>query len=259
MNKCQYFLLSIFCYFIIATASRAAENVFCDPTLAQVKDTPNGYRERGDRCEGIYFKEVSAATLTIASFTESFEDYDPSNLKPILVDWDTLPNGAELRLRAQGLKRRLYYRMDTVISSDNHSYSWRPELLSALNIRKNDLGIVGIVRQANNQRNVYVPLRLHQKGNVTLSGNYSLVLLPGVELQEVYITLEKIGQNGQPEKPLKDGEKLGYGYYPAERGIDIPLSGLATAGLYHLEIGSTLRFGGTSTIELWFQHQGNNT
>jgi hypothetical protein len=52
----------------------------CDASLPQV-NTPLGYRNRGDRCEGVYVKEVSSTPLTIRSFTDgsaSYEEGDPT-------------------------------------------------------------------------------------------------------------------------------------------------------------------------------------
>ena len=37
---------------------------------------------------------------------------------------------------------------------------------------------------------------------------------------------------------------LGYGFYPAERAVSIPLPALPEAGLYRIHLGATLRGGG---------------
>ena len=81
----------------------------------------------GDRCEGVYIKELSGTTHVV-SLTESFERY---NL-----------NSGELR--AQGLKTKLYYRMDTYLPAGSKSYSWPTNFLASLNIVKSDIGIVGM-------------------------------------------------------------------------------------------------------------------
>ncbi len=101
-------LLSLAC---LGPAHAAAAD--CDPSLTQVK-TAFGYRDRGDRCEGVYIKEVSSTALTVASFTEVFEPYDLQSSEPLHLAWDRPPGNASVRLRAQSLRRRLYYRMDAV-------------------------------------------------------------------------------------------------------------------------------------------------
>jgi hypothetical protein len=233
---------------------RLSAQAICDPSLIQNKNTPLGYRNRGDRCEGLYINQVSSTTLMIASFTESFEDYSIASGRALQVEWDRPPGNSTIQLRAQSIKRKLYFRMDVVEPSANTSFSWSSDILASLNILKSDIGIVGFTQYVVGQkkRNVYVPLRIKQEGkNIDTSG-YKLVLLPGVELAEVYISLAQIDPDGNPKSFIKKGDSLGYGYYPADRGIEIPISGLKEMGTYYMEIATTLRSGGSSTIEFWF-------
>jgi hypothetical protein len=225
----------------------------CDPSLTQV-NTPLGYRDRGDRCEGVYVKEVSSTALAVESFTQVFEPYDLKNTEPLHVEWDQPPGKASIRLRAQSLRRRLYYRMDAVEPPEKTSFNWPPSLLASLNIPTGDLGLVALSKYSwgKLERDVYLPLRVWQTGRAAKTGTCKLIIVPGVELTEVFVTLEAVGADGQPKAFLRENEKLGYGYYPAERSLEIPINGLKGAGVYHLQIGATLRGGGTSTIELWF-------
>jgi hypothetical protein len=229
---------------------------YCDPLLVQMRDNPLGYRMRGDRCEGIYIKEVSSATLLVASFTEVSGNFDLVSGKPLPFEWNTMPCNNPIRLRAIGLKRRLYYRMDTVRPPDSLSYSWPSNILTALNIKKGDIGIVGITHCSvgKTERDVYIPLRFKGPVDAMRWGGYQLVILPGVELSELFITLATVGSDGRLRSFLKKGEALEHGYYPAQRGIAIPISDLKVSGVYYLEIGATLRGGGTSVVELWFFH-----
>jgi hypothetical protein len=231
---------------------------YCAPFLGQMSDNPLGYRMRGDRCEGIYIKEVGATTLLVASFMESSGGFDFKPDKALPIEWNRTPCNNAIRLRAIGLKRRLYYRMDTVRPPGSISYSWPSDVLAALNLQKKDIGIVGFTHCSvgKTEREVYVPLRIKRPVDAKRSDSYQIVLLPGVELSEVFITLAPVGSDGSPLAFLKKGEALKYGYYPAERGIEISISGLKASGIYYLEIGATLRGGGTSVIELWFFHPG---
>src|SRR5919108_743620 len=108
-----FFFFVLLCGEVLADPASGQES-YCDPYLGQVSDNPYGYRMRGDRCEGIYIKEVSTTILLVASLTESFEDYDLNSSKPLLIEWNKASGDGVVRLRAQGLRRRLYYRMDTV-------------------------------------------------------------------------------------------------------------------------------------------------
>ena len=212
-----------------------------------------GYSNRGDRCEGLYIKQVGSTTLLVVSLTESFEAYHTESGKALRIAWSKPPGTGPLHIRAQGIQRRLYYRMDTFQPGDKGSFTWPSDVLASLHISKDDIGVLGWSRLpiGATEEDVYIPVRVSQEGGLPHPGSFTLVILPGVELSEVYVSLAPTGPDGKPKQFLKDGEKLGYGYYPAERGIEIPISGLKEKGIYYMQIGATLRTGGSSTIELW--------
>ena len=106
------------------------------------------------------------------------------------------------------------------------------------------------------ERHVYVPLRIGQQANPLQTGHYQIVLLPGHELTEVYISLASVGADGRPGAFRPDGKALGYGYYPAGRGVTISIPNLEEPGIYYLEIGAVLKGGGATTAEVWFYHRG---
>lgn len=242
---------------LIAARLVLAQSSPCDPHLPQPAQNPYGYRLRGDRCEGIYIQEVGGSPLLVASWTESFPDYDLTSRQPIAMEWETARNDATVRLRAQALRRRLYYRMDAVRPAGSHSFTWPSDLLSVLSIFKADIGIAAVTRGviAGEERDIYLPLRVSQNARPVRTENYRLVLLPGVEIKELFLTLTAM--TGSKPTLLKGGEPVGYGYYPAEQPIEIPVSGLRVRGFYHLEIGATLKSGGASATDLWFYHPGS--
>jgi len=147
--------------------------------------------------------------------------------------------------------------MDAVQRLNSNSYIWPTDVLSALNISRHDAGIVGVTEAeiAGDRREVYLPLRVSQDNKSARSSSYSLTLLPGIEMKEVFLTLT--GPSGDRPSKIKDGEAVGFGYYPAERPIEIPVAGLRSRGFYHLEIGATIRSGGVAAIEFWFYHPGS--
>ena len=97
-------------------------------------------------------------------------------------------------------------------------------------------------------------MRIGQKEKAKSTGAYRLVVIPGIECKEMFVTLS--AADGKSGVTLKNGEPLRYGYYPAERPVEIPISGLPTPGIYHLQIGATMTSGGSATADLWFYHSG---
>lgn len=254
------FIFIVTCFFLLLLELglpiyASVQERHCDPALYKAENNPLGYRPRKARCEGIYIKEVRNKALAIVSLTQSFENYDLASGKDLSINW-TAPTSGSSRLRAQGVRPRLYFRMDTVRPPGESSFSWPLNILSALNITRKDIGVLGWTRLpiGETERTVYLPLRIHQQRNITPSSSYKLVILPGLELKEIYISLAIVGMNGNPRVFLKDAEALEYGYYPAGRGIAVPISDLQETGIYFIEVGATIRGGGSSTIELWFYH-----
>jgi len=232
----------------------------CDPYLLQPKENPLGYRlrgEQGDRCEGQYIEQVASTALSVASLTKTFEKYNLNSDRPLHIQWPKLGE-QDIRLRAHGIKWKLYYRMDTVRSAGTTTFQWPIGILSALHIQKNSVGIVGWTYEkvGDTTQKIYLPLRVTQSEKLPSKEAYRLVLWPGVQLKEVYISLAKIDDAGRPQEFLQEGKPLEYGFYPAQRAIPVSLSGVQTSGIYKVTISATLESGGATTKEFWFYHQG---
>ena len=249
---CQCFLIGQ----LLLVGSTPADDNYCDPFLTTNPDHPFGYQNRKkNRCEGIYIQQVSGSTLHIASFTESFEDYDLNSDKNLLIEWTPTDDQA-IHLRAYSLKRKVYYRMDTTRDAGSSSYTWPTDVLRAYDMKRKSIGVVAWTKSLlrDVERNIYLPIRLSQQEKPAQTKEYKLILIPGRELKEVYVSLTKLGTDGKPESVIQDGEALNYGYYPAGRGLTVPVTKLNGSGIYYVEIGATLRGGGTTNKDLWFYH-----
>ncbi|MDY0091481.1 MAG: hypothetical protein RBT80_02155 [Candidatus Vecturithrix sp.] len=245
----------------IAGPVSAQENR-CDANLVAPPGDPLGYQQREDRCEGRFVRNVASPVLLMFSLTESFEKYDSGSKQPLKLEW-RFPQSQRITLRAYGVQTaspRLFYRMDTTRAPETASFVWPPEVLQALNITSADLGVVAWITQPMNgvEREIYLPLRVGQQHAPGASDRYEVVLWPGQELTEVYVSLATVDSQGSPVEFLWDGKALAYGYYPSERGIafDILKTELQRPGAYYLEIGATLRSGGVFTLEQRFYHAG---
>jgi hypothetical protein len=234
-----------------------AQQPVCDSGLEERAKGPHGYRRRGDRCEGIYGQEVGGDPLVFASLTESFEDYAPSvdGDPPLTIEW-TPSNGGPVNLRAQGIKRDLYYQMDVGRPSTPTRYQWPSDVLAARHIPRRDLGVVGWTRRAIGgiDRDVYLPLRIGQRNAPTRSGTYELTLFPTATLTEVYLTVVQVDDSGHVKRTIRNGKPLGYDEYPAQRPIRITLSDLGPTGIYQFEIGALLESGSSVTLKKLFYH-----
>src|SRR2546425_622955 len=108
-NRPSAILASVLLSMLLSASFSRATFAQCDPRLQQAGSDPNGYRLRGDRCEGIYIKEV-AGTTVVASLIEYVENFNPAG-QSLRIEW-TAPGNASVRLRAYSLRHRLFYQMD---------------------------------------------------------------------------------------------------------------------------------------------------
>ena len=145
----------------------------CDPNLKQMGQNPQGYRLRGDRCEGIYAQPVSgSSTLLVASFTEAFEDFNPSSQDKLSIEWPSFAK-TPIRLRAYALREKFYYQMDTVVAADKAPYLWPTGVLAALHLSRQDIGVVGFTdyQVGGESRRLYLPLRIARKTQKATPGS----------------------------------------------------------------------------------------
>lgn len=234
----------------------------CDPGLQPAGGNEVGYAPRGDRCEGIYIQEVSGETLQIVSLTEDYKNYKFTKDKPLLLEWPARGD-APVQVRASSLKRKIYYRMDTLRSQKPPGYTWPTDILSRLELGREDVGLLAWTEQTvvTKKQKICLPLRLTPQESTALPAqdvvdSYKVVLLSSVELQEVYVTLCPLDSKGKPGKPIRNSSKLDYGFYPADRPITfrILFSELSDApdGLYSLSVGAELKNGDPVHTDIYF-------
>jgi len=235
-----------------AASHLAAQPAHCDADLNPGTSNPLRYRLRGERCEGIYIQDVAATVLRLVSFTESYEPFDAGDGRPLVLEWAAPPSGT-IHLRAQSLRHRLYYRMDSIRSERSISFEWPLDVVSVLKLQKNELGILAwsTRRIGSTDRLVYEPLRVRQR-EPAKSGPYRMVVVPGVQVEELTLSVAAVGVTGELGGNTIDKQPLGPGYYPAGRAVEIPVQIPADAGLYRVELGATLTRGGGAALTAYF-------
>lgn len=237
-----------------AARARAA----CDSLVKTRASDPLSYRERGDRCEGVYAQDVSgSSSLLVASLVESFEAIDDTSSLPLRVEWAP-PAGEAVALRAYSIRPGLFYRMETAHPIAASPYVWPASVLQALRIASADIGVTGSAAHMVNgePRAVLVPLRISQRKAPIRTARYRVTIWPSVELSDVFVTLATTGADGQPVRYLQRDENLAYGFYPAEHAIDILLQPLGARGIYFVRVAAMLKRGGSASSTFLLFHAG---
>ncbi|HSA82057.1 MAG TPA: hypothetical protein VLE23_14670 [Geminicoccaceae bacterium] len=230
----------------------AAQEGLCDPAIPVFEGSDLGYRDRGDRCEGIYDKlEVSGSTISVVSFTEGKARYDPGEA-PLEITW---PSGLDrpVRLRAKPLRPDVFYQMDTVQPATAGSFVWPTDFLHTYDIK--DVAILGwaMVPLGDQELPVHLPLAIHQGEPAAAGGDYNLVVVPGVELSELSISIDHLDKGGEVDATALERTELEWGYYPADSGVPIPLPDLSEPGIYQVRlIAKRLRDGIERPEQFWF-------
>jgi len=148
----------------------------CDPTIKppSAVSSPYAYRQRTDRCEGIYAREVAGDTLMVASLTRRFDDLTPTSGGHASLSWDS-QRGLPVHIAAFSLRPHFYYRMDSVRPAGMGSYDWPTDVLAGLNMTKTDFGVVATVALPGEggAQDVYLPLRVGTSSAPPKAGEFN--------------------------------------------------------------------------------------
>jgi hypothetical protein len=241
-------------------AAWAAEASHCDPSLAPSANYPFKYINRGDRCEGVYIQLVGSTTLTMLSFTSVFGAFDAKTAQPLVIGWTPAPGTGEVQLRALTTRQHLYYRMDTRVRAGESRYRWPTDVLAAMGFGRVDIGLLGWIHLSvgGTDQEVLLPVSVNQGGSPIAAGTgpYTLLVEPAAQLSELFVTISRFPVEGGPERIVQPTRELGYGYYPADNVIEIPIEAPAERGVYAVQLGAKIRAGGASTLRFLFQAPG---
>jgi hypothetical protein len=227
---------------------------FCDPRLQTDDETPLGYRDRGDRCEGLYVQPVSSSVLQIASFARSISM--PATAGRVPIRWRP-PVASRASIRVVDLRRRLYYRMDTTRPAGATSFDWDLEVVSPLRLGSDELGVLvwSNRRIGPSLEKVHLGAQVGEDAGEGKKASYELILLVGAELTQIFLTVAPVATSGEEGHPLQDAATEGEGWYPAGMTLRLPIDVPHDAsGIYLVEIAARMRQGEGVTRRLWFEH-----
>ena len=244
----QLVSLVIFCMaFAGQPAFSQSASTACDSDLHPLPNHPQGYMERGEGlCEGIYATGVSSMGLSLAALTGpmtgvNFEQSGTYNLR-----WKTA-NSSEVRIRAESLRPRLYYRMDAVFSASETGMVWNNAIPALNQLRTREIGIWAMQMDASGKK-IFLPLTISPEGQGQPVTPYLATVVSGADIDEIYWSLDRGTQS------LVYDEALEHGPYMARQPVTIEFAGVNEPGIYHVTITAVLRNNATISIEFDFLH-----
>ena len=179
----------------------------CDPEVTKLVDptNPTKYQPRGSRCEGVYDPERSGnPPLALVSFTSRPGTFDPRREPNLFVRWAVLPNSTA-HLRAYSLKSRTYYQMDAALEPGKLPFVWPLDVVHDVGLKQREIAVVAwtsykvgpVVQQ------VYVPVVVASGSSSVPQGSSPRIsLLPGRELNEIFLSVQSLDPNLVPTKTL---------------------------------------------------------
>jgi hypothetical protein len=222
------------------------ESKHCDLSLPCLPSDKNGYKPRGDRCEGQFIRTVANPLLRLVSVTTAVDRFK-AELSFLGVTWPG--QRKEVRLRAESLQPRKFYRLDSIRPPDGSAYRWDLGLLRDVGIRPEDIGIVARTRTIVDGREIDVVLPLTVTtghDSHTLPPQYRVGLMAGGDLRQISWNLTLSASTRQPRQRVIAGETLD-GFYAATRPLFVELPPLEPK-LYRFECRVKSRTGETASI-----------
>lgn len=247
---------------LLLCAPAGAES-FCDPHLEKKSTSPMAYRDRGNRCEGLYAQEVSALSLDVRSLVAGYGSFDPGKDQDLVLAWTPPPGAKEtVRLRAFSFRQRHYFRMDTAVPAARTSFGWPTDLLASEELLQEELGMIAwmdLPGPGGTTRKVYLPLRAGNGAGGQPEDGYEIAVVPSKRLKTVHVTVSQLDPFGEAVvKTLRRNEELGNGFYHSNEPTFFSLGKLGAAGFYRVEITATPDSGAAAVkqkIELY--HPGD--
>lgn len=204
----------------------------CDPGIEPDNNQALQYKDRGNRCEGMYRAKVSSTTLRLVQFTKGAFLYGSEQDEVITLSTPVVAIPS-VRVRATGIPRDLYYRMDGALDRGS-TLQWQVRDVLRRNTRTKYPYNVGIYGYLGDDPipDAYVPIRAvsNKKDATAIGTSYLVKLVATARLKNVKWRLR--GETNY--QLLNEGES----YYPG-RAITITLPSNLKPGAYTLEVCAT--------------------
>jgi len=204
--------LMISTLFVLSCHSALAQDD-CNPDIKPASFDELAYKERGDRCEGLFVQKVSATGLRVVAFHKNPAHFD-DNALALNVSVNAQTQNKEMLVTS--LRPNQYYRLDAAFNQDN--YSMPLELLRhpQINIKPHELAAVICIKDCQSAIPTLAAASFSDENNA----NPYIALLANLEIFELSITIK----DEVTGEILHEKEMLGSRTWPAGRPATFPLT-----------------------------------
>jgi len=139
----------------LVPGSLKAQELKCD-AVRPLPSSSSGYKNRGNRCEGLYVADIGSRSIDIISLTFGGVRYD-LNSKPTLR-LSVLGKSSSVNIRAVAVTPKTYYRMDTLLQRGATLFWPVTDVLLPEHLTDNRIGIFGWTGTESSK--IFVPVRV---------------------------------------------------------------------------------------------------
>ena len=238
----------------------AVAQSLCDPAVPQNEAQASGYRQRNDRCEGKYKRDVASFGVQLVSLMGSvpFEDLCTQGQAVHLV-WPAHAGASSkpVHLQVESLRPTLEYRLNTARPARSSSYEWprEPRCSNDIQLRSSEVALIARSESSigSTPTDVLLPVALAAQPTVPVRPPYRAVLVAGRRIHELYVSLWYYEDATNRTEIMLD-RPLRMRPYPSGGKIPVELSAadVRKPGLYRLLISVEFESGQTEAIERYF-------
>jgi hypothetical protein len=238
----------------VSQRNARAQQSPCDQIVLRLRDSSRlAYRPIGERCEGTFANPTSGTgDIILGSITSSFPNLNFSSFSRLILSWPSL-NGADVTVRATSMRFKYYYQMDSHPATAK-SFTWPMELLAQTPLLRPEVGILAWTERAFSglKQDIYLPVEVQALGLESASSDsVEVVVVPTVELSEVYRRVALCSVDGKEQSVLVPKSPLNYGSYPAHVPISLLIKLGRMSGMFNLNLIATATGGGTLQRSYW--------
>lgn len=222
----------------IAALPCAAQKSACDPGVRPVQEHPLGYRQRGERCEGIYWQPHAADSAIVVLSVA------PAPLRtsgPVPAEFDlrwpaNIPGAtsAEVQLQATSLRRGLFYRMDALGIIAAGRFRWATDVVSGLGLGADEFAVQArtTVRLGGIHWPVHLPVWVNAP--VSPTGQWMVRLVSNSALYGLAWECLRLDASGMPGVTVARGRLDGP--FRADEALWMPVALPGFSGYCYLEV-----------------------
>lgn len=198
--------------FLSLCVSSAIAGSQCKADIKPAAVDELAYKDRGDRCEGLFVQKVSATGLRIAAFHKNAVEFDANALA---LNVSTGNHSGNKEMSVTSLRPNQYYRMDASFSQGDFSLPLELLRHPAIDMKPHEIAAVICLKDCQGA----VPTLMSASFGDEDKANPYVALVANLEIFELRVTI----RDEATGSVLHDKEMLGSRTWPAGRPATFPL------------------------------------